>query len=342
MRVLAAILLLLNFSVAIAQTETDLFALINEDDVAGIVAALDDGADPDQRQTTGLEATPLMWATGGADPAILAAVIAAGADVNTVDTMGDPAINWAAYYGNIPAIELLLAAGADTSLTGHGNAVEIVLRRGHQDALQIILEHQGALAERTPDASAIVAALVTDDVEMLDGHADGPDVSTLQDFAGRPALQAAARAGAVNAIRWLAGQGADVDAVDAIGFTALFEAARDGQTEAVTALLDLGADANLHAYENALTLTALHMAATGDHADIVAALIAAGADMDVQGTMGGTPLMWAAFEGSQDSARVLLEHGADPTLASNDGSTFIAIARQRGWDELVTMAEAGE
>lgn len=336
MRVLVAILLLVNSSFALSQTETDLFALINGNDVAGITAALEQGADPDQRQTSGLEATPLMWATGRADPAIVAALIAAGADVNAVDTMGDPAINWAAYYGNVPAIELLLAAGADTSLVGHGNAVEIVMRRGHQDALRIMLVHQGALAARMPDEAALVAALIAD----LPPETTAVDVAAIHDFAGRPALQAAARANAVQSIRWLVDHGVDVNAVDAIGFTALFEAARDGQAEAVTALLELGADANLQAGENALSLTALHMAATGDHAGIVADLIAAGAATNVQGTMGGTPLMWAVFEGSRDAARALLEGGADPAITSNDGSTFVGIAAQRGWDDLVALAES--
>jgi len=340
MRVLAAIILLMNSSFALAQSDADLFSLISENDVDGIVDALEQGADPDQRQTTGLEATPLMWATGGADPAIIAALISAGADVNVVDTMGDPAINWAAYYGNVAAIELLLAAGADTTLTGHGNAVEIVMRRGHQAALQIILTHQGRLAEQTPDEMAIVDAIAADDMDTLVAQAHAIDVSGLRDFAGRPALQVAARHDAANAIRWLVEAGADVDAVDAIGFTALFEAARDGQAEAVTVLLELGADPNLASHENALSLTALHMAATGDHAGIVAALIAAGTDTDAQGTMGGTALMWAVFEGSRDAARALLEAGADPSIATQDGSTFISIAEQRGWNDLVELAEA--
>jgi uncharacterized protein len=343
MRVLTAIILLMNSSFALAQTDVDLFSLIGENDVAGIVDALEQGADPDQRQTTGLEATPLMWATGGADPAILAALISAGADVNVVDTMGDPAINWAAYYGNVAAIELLLAAGADTTLTGHGNAVEIVMRRGHQDALQIILSHQGRLAERAPDEMAIIDAIAADDMDTLNGQSDAIDVRGLRglrDFAGRPALQVAARDDAANAIRWLVEAGADVDAVDSIGFTALFEAARDGQADAVTVLLELGADASLAAYENALSLTPLHMAATGDHAGIVTALIAAGADTDARGTMGGTALMWAVFEGSRDAARALLEGGADPSIATQDGSSFISIAEQRGWDDLVELAAA--
>lgn len=338
MRLLAGIIFIVSAPIAQAQPDADLFALINENDAGGIAAALAAGADPNQRQTSGLEATPLMWATGGADPVIVDALIAAGAEVNTVDNMGDPAINWAAYYGNLEAIALLLEAGADTSLSGHGTAEDILMRRGHQDALQHLKAFEYTLPERPAPEAAVVEALIAD---TPPGTFAG-DLSALRDFAGRPALQAAARANAAQSIHWLAGQGVDVNATDAIGFTALFEAARDGQADAVAALLDHGASVNHRAEESALSLTALHMAATGNHADIVTALISAGADPDVQGTMGGTPLMWAVFEGSQAAAAALLEAGADTSIPTNDGTTFAAIARQRGWEDLADRAEAGE
>lgn len=340
MRILAVLILLLTAPLAWPQSGADLFDLINQNDVAAVSAALAAGADPDQRQAQGLQATPLMWATGRADPAIVQALVNAGADVDAIDVMGDPAINWAAYYGNVPAIRILLDAGANTYLTGHGDAVQIVMRRGHQNALQLLLSHRGDLPDPAPADSALLDALTENDTDRLTALAADHDYTTLTDFAGRPAVQAAARANAGEAIRWLAANGADIDAADAIGFTALFEAARDGQAQAVSVLLDLGADANRRADASALSLTPLHMAAIGDHAEIVERLLASGADPDVQGTMGATPLMWAVFEGSQNSARVLLEGGANAGLATGDGTTFVAIARQRGWDALADMAEA--
>lgn len=326
---------------ASAQDDADLIALVGANDLAGLERALEAGADPDQRQVGGLQATPLMWATGIDNPRLIEALLAAGAAVDLVDAMGDPAINWAAYYGNVAAIELLLAAGADTFLTGHGNAVEIVMRRGHQDALRLLLQYRETLPERGEAELALDAALTAGDLADLEILASSIDIHAARDFAGRPVIQAAARSGAAGSIGWLSEQGYDIDAADDIGFTALFEAARDGQAEAVAALIAGGADVNHVSGENALSLTPLHLAAIGGDAETVELLLAAGADPDAQGTLGGTALMWAAFEGSREAARVLLEGGADAQLATQDGTTFGAIASQRGWTDMAAPADDG-
>ncbi|WP_421785657.1 ankyrin repeat domain-containing protein [Hyphobacterium sp.] len=318
-----------------ARQDADLFALIGAGDADGLEQALAAGADPNERQPGGLRATPLMWVTGGDDPRLIDILLAAGAEVDLTDAMGDPAINWAAYYGHVAAIERLLDAGADTDLTGHGNAVEIVMRRGHQAALRLLLEHRGELPVRGDAETAFAEALAEGNITALDGLSTQIDLAAARDFAGRPAIQAAARNGAADSLRWLASRGYDVDRPDAIGFSALFEAAREGQAGAVAALIDAGADVNRVSQENALSLTPLHLAAIGGESATVSALLDAGADPDAQGLMGGTALMWAAFEGSQDAARILLERGANAELATEDGTIFAAIASQRGWTELL-------
>ena len=84
----------------------------------GIVQALlDAGADPDMTTASGLNATALMYAAGGDNSAIAQALLMAGADVDIRDAMGDPAINWAAYYGNKPYVEVLLAAGSKPAVS---------------------------------------------------------------------------------------------------------------------------------------------------------------------------------------------------------------------------------
>jgi ankyrin repeat protein len=334
MRRPAALLIFLAFAGwASAQDDADLFALIGAKDVAGLEDALENGADPNRRQDGGLAATPLMWATGMDNPRLVAVLLEAGADVNTVDAMGDPAINWAAYYGHVGAIELLLEAGADTFLTGHGNAVEIVMRRGHQEALRVLLQHRGSLPNRSGIEVALEDALTSGDMDTLSALAGDMDINNARDFAGRPVIQSAARAGAADAIAWLASQDYDIDATDAIGFTALFEAARDGQSAAVAALIAAGADVNHLSDANALSLTTLHLAAIGGDVESVRLLLDAGADPDAQGRLGGTALMWAAFEGSREAAQLLIERGANAELATQDGTTFGAIATQRGWSE---------
>ena len=82
--------------------------------------------------------------------------------------------------------------------------------------------------------------------------------------------------------------GADIDARDQHGQTALMNAARDGQVAVVRLLADRGADLNHHAKWG---LTALMLAVIRGHAEVVRVLVDAGADTTLQGT--GAP----AFHG---------------------------------------------
>lgn len=325
---------LLTAATAAAQDDApDLFALISARDMAGLEAAIAAGADVNQRQSEGLEATPLMWSTGR-EADYTRVLLEAGAEVDVRDAMGDPAINWAAYYGNTDAVALLLAAGADTELPGHGTPVEIVMRRGHEASLALLLDHRGEAPDRSAAEAALEAAALAGDADTIAAMAAHVDVATARDWAGRPVLQAAVRANQASAVSALIEAGAPVDGVDAIGFTALFEAARDGSLEAVEALIAAGADVNHVSGENALSLTALHLAAIGNHVEIVDALLAAGADTDAVGTMGATPLMWSIFEGSREAALRLVEAGTDLTVEGRFGDTALSAAEAYEWDDV--------
>lgn len=88
----------------------------------------------------------------------------------------------------------------------------------------------------------------------------------------------------------------------------LYFAAQRGQEEAVNHLLSVGARPGSATDFG----TALGIAARNNHAGIVAALLAAGADPNLPGGEDGTmPLHHAAERGAIESARVLLDHGAD-------------------------------
>ena len=319
----------------LAQDEQpDLFALISARDLAGLENAIAGGADVNQRQSEGLEATPLMWSTGR-EADYTRVLLEAGADVNVRDAMGDPAINWAAYYGNTEAVALLLDAGADTELTGHGDAVQIVMRRGHPASLALLLDHRGATPDRDAAEAALEAAALRGDADTIAALAPHVSVAEARDWAGRPVLQAAARADQAEAITALIDAGAPVNGADAIGFTALFEASRDGALAAVEALIAAGADVNHVSGENALSLTALHLAAIGNHVDVVDALLEAGANTDAVGTMNATALMWATYEGSQGAALRLVEAGTDLTVEGQFGDTALSVAEAQEWEDVV-------
>ena len=88
----------------------------------------------------------------------------------------------------------------------------------------------------------------------------------------------------------------------------LFDAAKQGDTASVEALLESGASVDERGPNKATPLIA---AALAGNTKTAAALINAGADVMARNHSGFTPLHAAAFGGSVETARLLLANGAD-------------------------------
>lgn len=297
------------------------------------------GADLEKRHVGTLDATALMFAASSPDPAMVQLLLASGADVNTRDKMGDPAINWAVYYGYAATVQALLDADADTSLTGHGNAMQIALRRGNEGTLAVLMAKEGA-SERNSGEIALEAAVLADDDAAVKALAEHVNVKAAQGWAGRPALHAAARANAAKAMQALLDAGAEMDVRDAVGQTALMVAARDGSADAVKTLIAAGADVNARANPEALSLTPMHYAGIGGDAAIVAMLAEAGAKPDAKGREKGTPFSWAWGEGQVDAAIAIIKAGADPDAELPYGGTPRSRMTDSGSEEAKAFAKS--
>jgi ankyrin repeat protein len=99
------------------------------------------------------------------------------------------------------------------------------------------------------------------------------------------------------------------------GFTALSLAAFFGQPRAVALLVERGADVSAVS-RNAMEVQALHAATAARNADAVTILLEAGADPDARQHGGWTPLAAARHAGQDAIAEILLAHGADPSTAA--------------------------
>jgi ankyrin repeat protein len=110
-------------------------------------------------------------------------------------------------------------------------------------------------------------------------------------------------------VRQLLRQGADVNAAQGDGMTALHWAATRGDASQVAMLVYAGA--RLEAATRNGNYTPLHQAARGGRVAAVKALIKAGADINAATTAGGaSPLHFAAGMGSTESIQALLDAGA--------------------------------
>ncbi|CAK9111616.1 unnamed protein product [Durusdinium trenchii] len=157
------------------------------------------------------------------------------------------------------------------------------------------------------------------------------------DANGTTALHMAAVFEHLEIMELLLEAGADQDAANADGTTALYIAARGGHVEAVRLLL--GAGARLDATDGE---TPLYIAAQKGHLEVVRLLLEAGADKDAATTNGETALYIAAQNGNLNVVRLLLEAGADKDTATEIGATAVLIAGLRGHLEVLQLLlEAG-
>jgi|SRR5579884_2045525 len=106
------------------------------------------------------------------------------------------------------------------------------------------------------------------------------------------------------------------------------DAAMRGERESVQNLLKQGADVNARQGDGS---TALHWAAYRDDLNMAKMLISAGADMKVRTRLGDlTPLMMAAKNGNAEMIRLMLDAKADVNETSANGTTTLMFAAASG------------
>jgi ankyrin repeat protein len=123
------------------------------------------------------------------------------------------------------------------------------------------------------------------------------------------------------------------DSASGEGWTPLMIAAAEGHAEAVSALVEGGADVNA---TNALGRTALMFASSYGFLPIVNDLLVHRADPNIvpKDSTGWTALIAAAHNGHREVVTMLLGHGADASIADKQGKTALAWAEARGHVEV--------
>lgn len=153
----------------------------------------------------------------------------------------------------------------------------------------------------------------------------------------------AARDGDVQAVRALLARGVDPDAATGDGMTALHWAAERNQPRVARVLLDAGATVDSGTRIGGYT--PLHLASRRGNSEMVRALLEAGADVHARTTNSGVTALHmaaAAVDGAA-SVRALLSRGADPdALEATFGQTPLMFAAGANRVESVrALLEAG-
>ncbi|KAF3939746.1 Ankyrin-2 [Dactylella cylindrospora] len=149
-------------------------------------------------------------------------------------------------------------------------------------------------------------------------------------------LLQAAREGRVEDVKMFLDRGADLEAEDGNGQTALSIAATKGYIGVAALLIDQGAE--IDALEDEYDLTPLHFAAWKGHAEVVDLLLANDADMEAEELQGGwTPLSLAVMKGHKRAAKLLIRHGANLEARDSKSRTPLLLAAARGREGIVRL-----
>ncbi len=301
-------------------------------------------ADVNSAQADG--STALMLAADRGDVDIATLLVRAHADVSKANEYGATALSVACARGNIALITLLLDAHANPNapLLSGETPLMAAVDNGNRDAASLLLEHGADVnAKETKGGQTALmwaaANRLPDIVKLLVDHGADPRARSTRGFTP---LLFAAQQGDVESGRLLLQAGADVnDRSSGDGKTVLTVAAASGHKEFCVLVLEKGADPDV---SDDGGFTALHYAASdGRGADIVRALLMHGAHPNPRtakdsreyiyagvSLKGATPLFLAASLGNVGTVRALVAGGADPFIATDNGTAPLHVAAWGG------------
>ena len=344
---------------------------------AAIAVLLEAGADPNARDDAGY--TALQLAPGDSTGLITALMEAhAGGivhDPNAHDAFGYSALHAAARANSPRLIAALVAAGADVDALDNDGYTPLLVAAGakrrtgrnapprtsNAEAITALAEaganlearndwgwsalHFAASAESDVAAEfAVLSALIEAGADLQARERNGWTALRMASWTSHMAAIvtlaeaepdnnsfAAVLALAANdpAPTALVEAGVNPNARDDRGQTVLHHAIRWHDSDALAALaalVEAGADLNaIDGYGD----TPLHRAVQQNNAAMIAALAAAGADVEARDTSGRTALQVAAFEGEPDMVAALLEAGAGLEARDPRGRTALHFAAGR-------------
>jgi ankyrin repeat protein len=325
-----AIVLLALTSLPAASGQSVWTALRNGD-TATLKQLMDSGADPNMRDDIG--ATPLMYAAAYGSLEDLSVLLDHEARIDDATKIGSTAIMWAA--GDTAKLDILLKRGADAnSKTKAGFTVLAAAAiRGNDDGMHLLLQH-GA----NPRDSAFLSIVSGTHPGCGTVHSCNSDaLRRIVKAAGLEKEAASNGSMAPNTILFRDGSLADPEAAGFIPnqvdhlvafakVPALGLAAYYGQVENTRMLLDRGANPNQEATRN---ITPLMMAAASarPNPQIVSLLIAKGANVRTRDADGRTALDWALTQGETETARVLRAAGAKAMAPAAETPPSVSKAR---------------
>ncbi|HEY6391570.1 MAG TPA: ankyrin repeat domain-containing protein [Bryobacteraceae bacterium] len=282
------------------------------DDLDMVKALLAAGANVNAATREGA-ITPLFMACTNGNAAVIETLLKAKADANSVKANGATALMLAAASGSADAVKVLLDRGAsiDAKETVHGQTALMFAAALNRDAVIKLLMARGADANAATAVRKLEKVRFDQDGNIVEDRpastAKGAAANTAEETNPQADLDALAHSLGFKSSEYrlakprpragdVAARGPRKVGADFMGgMTALLYAAREGHRRAATALVDAGADINQ---------------VSGDKF---------------------SPLVMAIINGHLDLAKYLLDHGANPNVATETGITALYAAIDVQW-----------
>ena len=278
--------------------------------------------------------TPLMIAFGRGKIDFINVLLRAGANPNNIDAVGNACLHHA--VGGDCSKEVLQAIinhGADVNTQNKDNvtALMITCRKGNMDAINALLKAGADPSIIDANGASCLHHASDGDCrkEVLQTLIDcGVDVN-IKSKKNETVLMIACQKGNTDAIDALLNAGADPKSIDANGASCLHYASDgDCRKEVLQKLIDCGADVNIKSKENR---TALMIACLNGNIDAINVLLNAKADTNIFDSNGNTWLHWAIFgDCSKEVLQAIINRGANVNATGKDNPTALMGACQRG------------
>jgi ankyrin repeat protein len=338
-----------------ADGTTALHWAVRQDDLELVERLLKSGADPKAANRYGV--TPLHLAAINGTTVMIERLLKAGADVNALGADGETALMTVARGGHVDAAKALLAHGAtvDAREMWHGQtALMWATAQGHAALMRELIAHGADVNARSSQ-------------EEWERQITAEPRDKWLPPGGLTPLMFAAREGCLDCLAVLEQAGADFNATTPDGISATILALVNGHYDVAGALVEAGTDPNLLDYVGrgalyaAIDFNTMPMSNRPapkvieqklSALDVARRLLEHGADPnarlekqspyrakldrgnDVMLGGGTTPFLRAAKAGDLPAMRLLLEHGADPSLApTRNGITPLMAAAGLGTTE---------
>ena len=197
-------------------------------------------------------------------------------------------------------------------------------------------------ADERAHYSGLLAAAARGDAAEIRRLGAAGDRVDVRDGHGRTPLHVAAYLRQHDAMRALVKAGADPNALERDRYDIVTIAAVADDVPTLRVALELGGSAKnvTSRYDGTALIAAAHLG----HDEAVRTLIRAGAPLDHVNNLGWTALIESIVLGNGGprhtaSLNALIDAGANPNLADRSGATPLALARGRGFSEMVALLE---